>query len=324
MKLSVVIITRNEENRISICLDSLLRSYDKTNMEILVVDGQSTDKTVAIVKKYSEVKLIQCDMYGYSYQRNIGVENSIGEYVVFVSGDTYVSKSFLERYLYFANEQYDIVQGNIVSVSKESIFSHSFKRIYRDIYPVRAGHFNDQISTVNIMIKREYLLKRRFNSEINSLEDKEWYYAFSKTSDLKVKFSPTSILYHIIHESLCEYCRKIYKEAKVVATINHDINDFNCFNWIEGYKRKLRAVLVCIIVSLVVVYVSSPVILVTILLVAVLYYIVNEFIIKAYKKEISLHDNAIDNTISALLYCAVYSGIFIGKLETRKKNVKGG
>ena len=50
---SVVIPCRNEEKFISKCLDSIIRQdYLEENLEVLVVDGMSEDKTRDIVKSY--------------------------------------------------------------------------------------------------------------------------------------------------------------------------------------------------------------------------------------------------------------------------------
>jgi len=58
--LSVIIITKNEEDRIRKCLDSLAGLYD----ELIVFDSGSTDKTVGIVREYTE-KIFITDWPGY-------------------------------------------------------------------------------------------------------------------------------------------------------------------------------------------------------------------------------------------------------------------
>ena len=53
MKISIIIPCYNEEKYISACLDSVLtQNYPKDTMEILVVDGMSTDQTRSIVAQY--------------------------------------------------------------------------------------------------------------------------------------------------------------------------------------------------------------------------------------------------------------------------------
>ena len=57
MKVSVVIPVYNEKKRIKKCLDSLLSQSEKPD-EIIVVDNNSTDSTVSIVRKYKGVNLV--------------------------------------------------------------------------------------------------------------------------------------------------------------------------------------------------------------------------------------------------------------------------
>lgn len=68
-KLSVTIITLNEEDKIGRCLESLKDVAD----EIVVVDSLSTDKTKSICEKYN-VKFIEQKWLGYSEQKNLANE----------------------------------------------------------------------------------------------------------------------------------------------------------------------------------------------------------------------------------------------------------
>jgi len=70
-KLSVLIITLNEEHRIK----SLLEDIDFAD-EIIVVDSFSTDQTVAIVESFSNVRLIQNQFINYTSQRNFALDQA--------------------------------------------------------------------------------------------------------------------------------------------------------------------------------------------------------------------------------------------------------
>ena len=76
---TVIIPTRNEENYIEACVNSLLDDWVISTTEFLIVDGRSTDKTRDIVKeKFSHLNLKILDnpnLY-QSYAMNIGIENS--------------------------------------------------------------------------------------------------------------------------------------------------------------------------------------------------------------------------------------------------------
>lgn len=86
-KISVIILTRNEEEIIADCLESV-RWAD----EIVIVDNQSTDKTLEIVKKY-EIKNIVNSKKGNSFadHRNLGAKAAQGEWLLYVDADERVT-----------------------------------------------------------------------------------------------------------------------------------------------------------------------------------------------------------------------------------------
>ncbi len=86
---SVVIPVYNRENTINRAIDSAL-SQTYSNVEVIVVDDGSTDKTVSIVKEYDDcrIKLIcQKERGGANKARNVGIANSQGEYIAFQDSD---------------------------------------------------------------------------------------------------------------------------------------------------------------------------------------------------------------------------------------------
>ncbi|WP_286967637.1 glycosyltransferase family 2 protein, partial [Flavobacterium sp. UBA4854] len=81
-KLSVLIITLNEEHHIK----SLLEDIDFAD-EIIVVDSFSTDKTVSIVESFNNVKLIQNAFIDYTSQRNFALDQARNSWVLFIDAD---------------------------------------------------------------------------------------------------------------------------------------------------------------------------------------------------------------------------------------------
>lgn len=100
MKISVVIPSFNEENSIGECLNSLLKQTQK-DIEIIVVDDGSTDKTPSLVAQYSEsnpkIKLLRADHEGPGPARNLGAEPATGKVLVFVDSDMTFSPDFIEK-----------------------------------------------------------------------------------------------------------------------------------------------------------------------------------------------------------------------------------
>ncbi len=85
--ISIVVGIRNEERYIEECIESLLRlDYPQNSYEIIIVDGMSTDKTRELVEKYP-VRLILNERKNVAAARNLGVDNSRGDFVAFTDGD---------------------------------------------------------------------------------------------------------------------------------------------------------------------------------------------------------------------------------------------
>lgn len=93
--ISVIIPAYNAERYIEQCLDSLYcQSYK--NLEIIVVDDGSTDRTAEIADKFP-VKLIKQNNQGVSAARNKGILEATGEYIHFMDADDYLNIHFYER-----------------------------------------------------------------------------------------------------------------------------------------------------------------------------------------------------------------------------------
>lgn len=92
--MSIIVPTKNSQNFIGNCLESLSRqSY--SNIEIIVVDNFSSDRTREIGKKYTN-KVFQKGPER-SAQRNFGARKSKGDYLLFVDSDMVVFEQVVEK-----------------------------------------------------------------------------------------------------------------------------------------------------------------------------------------------------------------------------------
>jgi len=91
---SIIISTKEEGKNISNCLISIKQQSYK-NIEIVVVDNGSIDKTKEIAKKYTH------NVYNFgperSAQRNYGIKKSKGEYVMYLDADMILEKNLIEE-----------------------------------------------------------------------------------------------------------------------------------------------------------------------------------------------------------------------------------
>lgn len=96
MKVSVVIPVYNEEKYIKNCLDSLAKQVEKPD-EIIVVDNNSTDKTIEIVKKYKSIKIIKETTQGMTPARNTGFNQTKYEIIVKCDADSVLPQDWIKN-----------------------------------------------------------------------------------------------------------------------------------------------------------------------------------------------------------------------------------
>lgn len=107
MKISAVVLTKNEEKNIERCLKSL----DFCD-EIIIIDDYSTDKTVEIVHKVHKVyKVFQRKLNNdFAAQRNFGLSKTNNEWVLFVDADEEISKELKKEIV-------SLFHGSVVNVN---------------------------------------------------------------------------------------------------------------------------------------------------------------------------------------------------------------
>ena len=108
IKISVIMPSLNVSKYIKQCLQSVL-NQTLEDIEIICVDGGSTDGTLDIIQQYvkkdNRVKLIHSDIKSYGYQMNLGIKEACGDYIGIVETDDYIQSDMYERL-------YDVVVGN--------------------------------------------------------------------------------------------------------------------------------------------------------------------------------------------------------------------
>lgn len=98
-KVSVIVPVYNVEKYLTRCLDSLVNQTLK-DIEVILVDDGSTDKSLEICEKYSSdkrIKIIKQQNAGQSAARNNALNSVAGEYIGFVDSDDWVDLDFYEK-----------------------------------------------------------------------------------------------------------------------------------------------------------------------------------------------------------------------------------
>ena len=129
---TVVVPVRNGELTIQSLLESLQRlDYDRNKVEVIVVDGNSTDKTREIVKKYP-VKLVVEKRKGLNLARNTGIKCSKGEIVAFTDSDCIVPPNWITKIVEnFKDPKVSCVGGSAKALDSDFISQYADNSIVR-------------------------------------------------------------------------------------------------------------------------------------------------------------------------------------------------
>lgn len=102
-KISVIIVTWNSQEDIKPCLDSLFKQGFKS--EVIVIDNNSRDGTVAILRAYGQKMLLVSNSInkGFAEATNQGLSISTGDYVLLLNPDTILQPRTIETMLSFMN-----------------------------------------------------------------------------------------------------------------------------------------------------------------------------------------------------------------------------
>jgi glycosyltransferase involved in cell wall biosynthesis len=98
---SIICPTYNEEKYNIKCIESILQQdHPVENMELLFVDGRSTDKTCEIITeyqgKYRFIKLLDNPHKVVPYAMNIGIKNSTGNIIIRIDAHTFYPPNYIK------------------------------------------------------------------------------------------------------------------------------------------------------------------------------------------------------------------------------------
>jgi O-antigen biosynthesis protein len=107
-KISVVIVSWNVAESLKKCLSSVFAT-NYPRLEVLVVDNNSSDNSVEVIRSFRRVKLIKnATNIGFPKAVNQGFRNSTGDYVLLLNPDTKIPKNFFEKAVDFCEHFPDV------------------------------------------------------------------------------------------------------------------------------------------------------------------------------------------------------------------------
>ncbi len=140
-KVSIITINYNSENETLDLLKSL-SNVTYSNIEIIVIDNQSTVKPSAELVNYPGIKFIQSESnLGFAGGNNLGIQVATGDFILLLNNDTEVVEGFLEPLIQAFRENSDvgIVSPKIVFHNRGEIIQFAG---FSPIHPITARGFS--------------------------------------------------------------------------------------------------------------------------------------------------------------------------------------
>jgi GT2 family glycosyltransferase len=206
--ISVIIPTKNEEIYISRCLISIIENdYSTKNIEIIVSDGLSTDRTRTIVKdfqkKHSNIKLIDNPAQYTPHGLNRGVESAKGEFIMILGAHSKISRNYISSNIRVLEENSDIgASGGKIVNAFENQASEAISKAMSSKFGVGNAKFRTQdyqgyVDTAAFAVYREEVFDRigMFDENLVRNQDAEFNYRLRQagykiylTSDCYAKY----------------------------------------------------------------------------------------------------------------------------------------
>ncbi len=147
-KITVIVPAYNVEEYIQEAIDSVCGQTMKfEEIQIVIVDDCSTDNTLKVIKKqyshYKNIEIIQCNQSSGAAgkPRNIGIEHTKGEYIMFLDPDDLFEKDALETlYREITQQDAQISIGSYIQFDKKRDYKH----------PILKKELKEPISSVTL------------------------------------------------------------------------------------------------------------------------------------------------------------------------------
>jgi glycosyltransferase involved in cell wall biosynthesis len=213
--LSIILPVLNEEKNISNCLDSVVNQNYAGKMEVLIIDGMSSDGSRNIVKKYMAnypfIKLLDNPNKITPCALNIGIRNACGEIIIRLDAHSIYDKNYVANCIKFL-EQYDVdnvggccvtLPGSDTPMAKANamVLSHSFG--VGDSYFRIGAEQPKYVDTVPFGCYRKKIFEKigLFNENLIRAQDLEFNLRLKEAGG-KILLVPDVISYYIARSSL--------------------------------------------------------------------------------------------------------------------------
>ena len=237
---SVIIPVLNGERTIRECVVSLLKmDYPPDCREILVVDNGSTDSTAEIVKSFP-VRYLQEERRGVSYARNLGIEASKGEILVFTDADCIATTGWLRELVQgFESEEVGVVVGETVSYPPKTL-AERYRATHKPRQQGHALNYPDSpwFAPSNAAFRRKVFNQiGLFDPQFPRVSSIDFGWRIFQSGNIKLIYRPKAVVFHrhrlTTWDLFKQYQGYGYGQATLLRKYRMELP------W--GWRRELRA-----------------------------------------------------------------------------------
>ena len=209
--LSVVVLTFNSAGTIESCLDSLV-DQEFADFETVIVDDNSTDETVALVKRYESrlrLAMVTNGARNIPRGRNIGLRQSSGDIVAFVDSDDIATRTWTRVIIetFCTKPEVALISGPFISAYRNKT-SQAIGLNDAMVHRL-AGRGIMQFYAANCAVNRRLLPGDIFDEDFVAAEDLELVSRIQR--QFEWSFVPDMKVRHTSRDSFRQYSKQMYR-----------------------------------------------------------------------------------------------------------------
>lgn len=247
--ISIIIPVFNSEKYLEDCLKSAA-SQTYINIEIIVVDDGSSDKSYTIYNKYvkrdKRVKIIRKENGGLSEARNFGIKKALGKYIFFLDSDDIIQNNAIEVLHTVIKQQEEnaitfCTFERFKNTTKYDTFNnkikkYSSKEYFESILDIKNQTYACGVLIPKALIKNDFFIKNRYYEDMASM-----YKIYEKCRKIikiecklyKYRMTPNSIVHTTNKKKAIDYNTSASEMIRFIQKkydINNEkINTFMCY-----------------------------------------------------------------------------------------------
>lgn len=256
--ISIIIPCYNAEKTIKRCLESVISQTYK-NIEIVIINDGSIDKTDSIIKKYindNRIKYYNRSNHGIGKTRNFGIKEATGEYITFLDSDDYLPNDAIDNLYKLAQKnKLDLVVSDYYvdnkNIKSEKIKSFPITNVKKNPNLI----FDINLAPWNKLYKKELIENIKFEEnlkyedapfvvesiikakKIGKLDKETYYYVVNSNSETTIRderifdiFKILDIIGRLVENK--KELTEVYKTLCIRIICNYNIQ--------QRYQKKIK------------------------------------------------------------------------------------